>query len=134
MDSKSCQTTRESSPSTNQAALQLCLRMGNVYRRFVSILAGVAAPLSVRMNKNQPCEFKPSFVKLDELQELKDRLVSRLRLAPSRDGRWYHLDMDACDHQIGCAIMQQEPNGDKPPVVYRRRSLSAPRKSYCGTE
>lgn len=51
-----------------------------------------------------------------------------------RHGQSYTPDTDACDYQIGCALLPQQPNGDRLPVGYWSKSSSTPEKSYSNTK
>lgn len=84
--------------------------------------------------KNQPFELVLNDAELDAFQELRGRLISPPILAPPCYGQQYTLDMDECDHQIGCALLQQKPNGDVLSVGYWSKRLSASEKNHSTTE
>ncbi|CDF38169.1 unnamed protein product [Chondrus crispus] len=109
--------------------------MCNVYRRFVKGFAKIAAPLNRKTGKNQPFEFE---VLTDEeyeaFVELKKRLVSPPILALPRYGKKYTLDTDACAYQVGCALLQEQPSGDRLPIGYWSRALTDAEKNYTTTE
>ncbi|CDF40922.1 unnamed protein product [Chondrus crispus] len=109
--------------------------MCNVYRRFVKGFAKIAAPLNRKTGKNQPFEFE---VLTDEeyeaFVELKKRLVSPPILALPRYGKKYTLDTDACAYQVGCALLQEQPDGDRLPIGYWSRALTDAERNYTTTE
>ena len=109
--------------------------MYNVYRRFVKGFAKIAAPLNRMTGKNQPFEFE---VLTDEGYEaflgLKKRLVSPPLLSLPRYGKKYTLDTDACAYQVGCALLHEQPGGDRLPIGYLSCSLTNEEKNYTTTE
>lgn len=61
---------------------------------------------------------------LDAFRESKKRLVSPLILAPLRHGYQYVLDIDGCQNQGACMLLQERRNGDKPQNGCESRSLA----------
>ena len=122
-------------PPRNQTELRSFLGMCNVYRRFVKGFAKIAAPLNRKTGKDQPFEFE---VLTDEeyeaFEELKKRLISPPILALPRYGKRYTLDTDACGYQVGCALLQEQPDGTRLPIGYWSRALSSAEKNYTTTE
>lgn len=47
-------------------------------------------------------------------------------------GYKYTLDSDACEHQVGCGLLQEQPNGNKIPFRYWSRTLTTAER-YCST-
>jgi RNase H-like domain found in reverse transcriptase len=52
---------------------------------------------------------------------------------PSVEGT-YTLDTDASDHQLGCCLLQEQPDGTKKPIGYWSRGLTSAEKNYSTTE
>lgn len=90
------------------------LGLCNVYRRFVPNFTRIAGPLNKRTLKVEPFE----------LEELKKRLTSPPVLALLRYGYRYTLDTDTCESHVGCALLQEQPNGGKLPIGYWSRTLN----------
>ena len=55
-------------------------------------------------------------------------------LALPRCGRKYTLDTDACGHQVGCTLLQEQPEGSTRPVGYWSRALTEAERNYTTTE
>ena len=109
--------------------------MCNVYRRFIQGFTKIAAPLNKKTSKNQPYEFEIlTDAEFAALEELKWRLVSPPVLALPRYGRKYTLDTDACGHQVGCALLQEQPEGDTRTMGYWSRALTEVERNYTTTE
>ena len=120
---------------TNQTELRSFLGMCNVYRRFIQGFAKIAAPLNKKTGKNQPYDFEIlTDAEFAAFEELKRRLVSPPVLALPRYGRKYTLDTDACGHQVGCALLQEQPEGGTRPVGYWSRALTDAERNYTTTE
>ena len=96
-----------------------------MYRRFIQGFAKIAAPLNKKTGKYQHYEFEIlTDAELAAFEELKRRLVSPPVLVLPRYGRKYTLDTDACGHQVGCALLQQQPKGGTRPIRYWSRALT----------
>ena len=42
----------------------------------------------------------------------------------------YYVDTDACNHQVGCALLQSYPDGTRHPIGFWSRSLTPAEKNY----
>lgn len=109
--------------------------MCNVYRRFVRNCAPIARPLTKLTRKKLPAQLLVSDVKkAGAFEELKRRLTTTPVLAlPKRDGQFV-LETEACGNQVGCALLQQQPDGHFLPVGYFSRVLTPAEKNYSTTE
>ena len=133
--SKMTDALKKALPPTNQTELRSFIGMCNVYRRFIKNFARIAAPLNRKLEKNQPFTFGTiTGTDYEAFQELKTKLISPPILALPRHGYKYTLDTDACVYQVGCTLLQEQPNGDKLPVGYWSRSLTKAEKNYSATE
>ncbi len=47
-----------------------------------------------------------------------------------RVDRPFSVDTDACDYQIGCALMQEQEDGTRNPIGFWSRALSPAEKNY----
>jgi hypothetical protein len=65
---------------------------------------------------------------------LRDRLLKPpiLALPRSEGGLW--LDTDASDGQLGCCLIQEQPNGKSLPLGHWSRTLNSAEKNYSTTE
>ena len=120
---------------TNQTELRSFLGMCNVYRQFIKRFAKIAAPLNKKTGKNKPYDFEIlTDAEFAAFEELKRRLVSPPVLALPRYGRKYTLETDACGHQVGCALLQEQPEGGTRPIGYCSRALTEAERNYTTTE
>jgi RNase H-like domain found in reverse transcriptase len=67
-----------------------------------------------------------------------DALRASLRhppiLALPRIEEAFTLDTDASDHQLGCCLLQEQPDGTQKPIGYWSRGLTSAEKIYSTTE
>jgi len=107
----------------------------NVYRRFVKDFAKRARPLNeLTRNEVDPYLPPPTDVQLAAFEDLKGALVSPPILPIPRPNRRFVVDVDACADQLGCALMQEQEDGDLRPVGYFSRALKSAEQNYCTTE
>ena len=71
---------------------------------------------------------------VESFNRLKGALTEVPILALPRSGFPYSLDTDACDYQVGVALMQLYPDGKWHPIGYWSRSLNNSEKNYSVTE
>ena len=122
-------------PPGNQTELKSFLGMCNVYRRFVPNFARIASPLNAKTSKKQPYRIGTlSDEEFGSFRELKRLLMNPPILGLPRLGYKYTLDTDACDKQVGCTLLQDQPNGDRLPIGYWSRALTPAEKNYSTTE
>ena len=122
-------------PPRTQTELKSFLGLCNVYRRFVPNFARTAAPLQRLLRKGQPFDLAP----LDEDQReafilLKEALAQPPVLQLPRSDLPFSIDTDACEHQIGCALLQTYPDGIRYPVGFWSRSLNPAERNYSVSE
>jgi len=107
----------------------------NVYRRFVKNFAKRARPLNeLTRNEVDPNLPPPTDVQLAAFEDLKGALVSPPILPIPHPNRRFVVDVDACADQLGCALMQEQEDGDLRPVGYFSRALKSAEQNYCTTE
>lgn len=75
-----------------------------------------------------------SLVELDAFQKLKERLKFPGLLALPQHGQSDTLDTEAYEYHIACALLQEQPNGNKLPAGYWSKIISAPEREYSSTE
>ena len=134
--SKTCNAVRQAKPPQTQTELRSFLGLCNVYRRFVPNFARIAAPLNKKLMKDQPTNFETlSAEEYDAFQTLKRRLIEPPILALPKGSKPYRLETDACDHQVGCVLTQEQDDPkDYRPIGYWSRSLTKAEKNYSATE
>jgi len=115
--------------------LRSVLGMCNVYRRFMRGYSTVAAPLT-KMTSNDHDYKLPLLneVQAAAFEQLRDALLRPLVLALPRRGAPFVIDVDACDTQLGCALLQEQPDGELKPVGFYSRALEAAERNYSASK
>ena len=132
---KNLEALTKALPPKNKTQLRSFLGMCNVYRRFVKGFTRVAHPLTQKICKDQPETWdKLSDEELRAFHQLKRNLVTAPILALPRDGYAYTLDTDASEYQLGCCLLQEQPDGALHPIGYWSRTLTSAEKNYSSTE
>ena len=94
--------------------LRSFLSLCNVYRRFVPNFSRTAAPLSALLRKGFPVEIPPFTTEQTEAFELlKNALIKPPLLRLPKSDLLRSVDMDACNHQVGCALLQSYPDSTR---------------------
>jgi RNase H-like domain found in reverse transcriptase len=65
---------------------------------------------------------------------LRDALLNPPIIALPRIEGAFTLDTDASDHQLGCCLLQSQPDGSQRPVGYWSRGLTSAEKNYSTAE
>jgi len=111
------------------------LGMCNVYRRFVANYARIAAPLNQLTTKAYGDTLPESTeAQAAAFARLRDALLHPPVLALSRRGAPFTMDLDACDTQLGCALLQEQPHSQLKPVGFYSRALQPEQRNYSATE
>ena len=122
-------------PPRNKTQVRAFLGMCNVYRRFVHGFTRIAHPLTQKVRKDQPDSWEHlSEDELRAFETLKKSLVTAPILALPREGYPYTLDTDASERQLGCCLLQRQPDGTLHPIGYWSRTLTSAEKNYSATE
>ena len=113
-----------------QTELRSFLGFCNVYRLFVPNFASTAATFNAFLKEGCTTELPPFNEKQSAAFELlKNALlfapILRLPLADLP----YSVDTDACNHQVGCALLQTYPDGTRHPIGFWSRSLNPAEKN-----
>lgn len=75
--------------------------------------AKLAAPPDEKTGKGEPFEFKLlTDAEFEAFRKMKKNLLLPPILALPRHGYKNTVDSDACEYQVGCALLQSQPNGD----------------------
>ena len=134
--SKTVDAVKGFSEPTTQTQLRSFLGLCNVYRRFVPNFARISAPLNKMLKKDEPAVFPEHFTEeqLKSFLTLKSALTKAPILSLPRKGLPYSIDTDACDYQVGCALMQTHEDGTRHPIGYWSRTLNSAEKNYSVTD
>ena len=65
---------------------------------------------------------------------LRDALLHPPVLALRRRGAPFTIDVDACDTQLGCALLQEQPDSQLKRVGFYSRALQLEQRNYSATE
>jgi hypothetical protein len=97
--------------------------------------ASFAAPLNVYLTKGKPPVLQPlSDDAVTLLNKIRAKLLSPPILAlPRSKGRLW-LNMDASDGQLGCCLLQEQPEGPALPLGFWSRTLNSAERNYSTTE
>jgi len=120
---------------TTKTQLKSFLGMCNVYRHFVKDFAKGAKPLNAISCAEVPPDVpKPTDAALAAFEDLRQALLAPPILALPKAKGQVIVDVDACADQLGCTLLQEQPDGTRLPVGYWIRGLSPAEKSYSTTE
>jgi len=115
--------------------LRSFLGMCHVYRRFVANYARIEAPLNQLKTK----AYGDTLPTITETQaapfmRLRDALLHPPVLAlPHREAP-FTTDFDACDTQLGCALLKEQQDGQRKPVGFDSRALQPEQRNDSATE
>jgi len=114
--------------------LRSFLGMCNLYRRFVANYARIAAPLNQLTTKAYG-DTLPAFAETQAavFTRLRDALLNPPVLALPRRGAPFTIDVYACDTQLGCALLQEQPDSQLKPVGLYSRALQPEKRNYSAT-
>jgi RNase H-like domain found in reverse transcriptase len=132
---KNTTTLKNTKHPTNQTELRSFLGICNVYRRSVRGFSKIAAPLNLLLRNGETPQLGPlSSEQVTTFDTLRDALLNPPILAlPLIDGA-FTIDTDASDHQLGCCLLQSQPDGSQRPVGYWSRGLTSAEKKCSTTE
>jgi hypothetical protein len=104
---------------TTQTELRSFLGLCNVYRRFLKGSAKIAAPLNILLRNGVTPQLSTlSLEQLFAFDTLRASFLNPPILALPRIEGANTLDTDASDHQLGCCLLQQQPDGTQKPIGY----------------
>jgi hypothetical protein len=132
---KNTRALRMAKPPSTQTELRSFICLFNVYRRFFSVFAKIAAPLNSLLRKGE----SPKLGELSEAQllafeTLREKLLNPPALTlPKAEGQ-FTLYIDASYDQIGCCLYQDQPDVVKHPLGFWSRGLTSAEKNYSTTE
>jgi len=120
---------------TTRTQVRSFVGMCNVFCRFVSNFARMAAPLTDLMGST--AAFLVPFatpLQQQAFDRLKEALTTPPVLALPRRGRKDVLDVDACGTPVGASLLQEQDDGKLQPVVYISQRLATNEFPYGVTE
>lgn len=115
---------------------ELCSLLGlcNVFRWFLPNFARTTAPPNCKLGMDHTGVYKAlSDEELNALYLIQQKPTSSPGLALPRSWRTYRVEIDACDRQVGCVLLQKRPNGHDTPICYWSRSVTDAESSYDAT-
>jgi len=115
--------------------LRSFLCMCNVYRSFFANYARIAAPLNQLTTKAYG-DTLPAFTETQAaaFTRHRDALVHPPVLALPLRGTPFNIDDDACDTQLGCALLQEQPGRQLKSMGFYIRALQPEQLKYSATE
>ena len=114
-----------------QTQLKSFLGLCNVYRRFVPNFARVSAPLNKLLKKEQSPKLEPfDDTERNAFKKLKEALASPPVLRLPQEQLPFSVDTDACEYQIGCALMQLHEDGKTYTIGFWSRTLTSAERNY----
>jgi hypothetical protein len=118
-----------------QTELRSFLGLCNVYRRFVPRFSAIAAPINALLCKGTPPQLGPlPPTAVAAFAQLRNRLLTPPDLALPRAEGHLCLDTDTSDGQLGCCLLQDQPDGRPLPLGYWSRTLNSAEQNYSTTE
>jgi RNase H-like domain found in reverse transcriptase len=94
-----------------------------------------SAPLNVLLRKGEAPQLGPlSPEQVIAFDTLRASLLNPPILALPRIEVAFTIDTDDSDHQLGCCLLQDQPDGTPRPIGYWSRGLTSAEKNYSTTE
>ena len=132
---KNLDAIEQAKAPTTKTQVRSFLGMCNMYRRFIAGYAQIAFPLFQKTRKDEPDSWENlGEAEMKAFLTLRRCLLTAPILALPRAGFPYTLDTDASSYQVGCCLLQEQPDGTRHPVGYWSRTLTAAEKNYSSTE
>jgi len=135
VNQKNIKSLAKALPPRNQTELESFPGMCNVYRPYIKDYAHIAKPLTKLTSTKLPHVLPPlDAAHLAAFEYLKERLTSLPILAlPRREGLFI-LDTNACAVQVGCTLLQQQPDKSILPVGYETWGRIPADQNYSTTD
>jgi RNase H-like domain found in reverse transcriptase len=132
---KNTAALKDMTHQTTKTELRSFLCLCNVYRRFLKDFAKISAPLNILLRKGETPQL--GLLSPEQVFAFDTLRVSLLHppiLALPRIEGAFNLDTDASDHQLGCCLLREQPDGTQKPIGYWSRGLTSAEKNYSTTE
>lgn len=128
-------TIRRLKVPTSSTKLRSFLVLSSVFRHFVPNFARLEAPLNKRLQKDQPVTFGTlNMEELASLNALKDALIVLPVQALPNPSELIALDTHTCDAEVGCVLLQIQPDDSVRIVGYWSCALSDADSQYNSTQ
>ena len=124
---------RDASPPKTKKEMRSFLGLASFYRRYVPNFAAIASPLSDATKKGKPNVVTWEEPLLRAYKTLKAALTSNPVLRLPDFSKSFLLQTDASDKGLG-AILFQEHDGERFPIVFLSRKLTPPEQNYSVIE
>jgi len=132
---KNLKAIKKASFPQTQTQLRSFLGMCYVYRRFTVDFSQTTKPLNNVNSVMLPKRLSPPTPEeQNAVDKLREQLCHPPILAISRTEGKYIIDVDAKHDQLGCCLLQQQPDGMYLPVGYVSQSLLPAGTNYTVTE
>lgn len=90
-----------------------------IFRRLIPKFARIAAPLNRKLRKDEATKFDHlTEEERKNFETLKSKLIEPSLLALTRVKGRYTFDTDACNEQVLCVLLKEQPEGMKEPIWY----------------
>uniref|UniRef100_A0A4D5RCR6 RNA-directed DNA polymerase n=1 Tax=Ixodes scapularis TaxID=6945 RepID=A0A4D5RCR6_IXOSC len=131
-DPSKLQAIKEMSAPTDIAGARRLLGMVNHLGRFLPHVSDVAAPIRALLSKNAAWNW--SHEQETAFTKLKLMLVSDRCMAKYHPAYPTVVSADASSFGLGAVLLQTQPSGERRPVAFASRSLTATELRYSQTE
>ena len=121
--------------SLTRTQLRSFLGMCNVHRRLVANCKWISEPLN-QLTTIAYGDTLPTFTEMQAatFTRLRDALLHPPVLALPRRGAPFTIDVVACDTQLGCALLEEQQDGQLKPVGSYSRALQPHQRNYSSSE
>lgn len=117
-----------------KSQLRSFLGLTGYYQRYIRNYAGIAAPLTDSLKKDQPNHIVWDESKEKAFQTLKAALVSKPLLWAPDYARTFIIQCDASDRGMGAVLCQRDDAGKEHPILYLSRKLTLREQAYSASE
>jgi hypothetical protein len=104
------------------------LGFGNYYRRFIKGFSSLAQPLNDLLKKDK--KFEWTFDCQESFETLKQRFTEEPVLMMPDHSKPFQIETDASKYATGAVLTQLDSNGDRHPVAFISKTLSAAERNY----
>lgn len=127
---KSINAVRDLKYSMTMFLLRSLRRLCNKYCQFVPHFVRVAGPLNKTLDKGQSTKFELKDNEQRTVSNLTQKLASPPVLYSSRPKRQFVIEIDVCNKQVCCVLLQEHGSGEFRPIGHRGRTPNDIQKNY----
>jgi len=128
MDTTKLEGIRNWPTPTTVREIRSFLGFGNFYRRFIKGFSTLAQPLNDLLKKDQKFEWTSDCQKAFNM--LKQRFTEEPVLMMPDHSRPFQIETDASKYATGAILTQLDSNGERHPVAFISKTLSAAERNY----